>query len=105
MGFLSEAGNREPPDLSWNQPCPDQLGETGVRVTFAPRLVAAAIELDVFEPGDELSQERVRLSAGMRVDVTMNHQDAGGYFMEDTGLDPFLLETQNVVPGFVVSGF
>lgn len=42
-------------------------------VTFAPRLVAAAIKLDVFEPGYELSQESVRLKTGMGVDVTMNH--------------------------------
>src|SRR5713101_6197178 len=89
--------------LFWSQPGTDQFDETGVRMTFAPRLVATAIKLHVFEAGDELSQERVRLSARMRVNVTMNHQDACRYSAEDTGLGPLLLETQYIVPGFVVS--
>src|SRR5262245_2557122 len=73
-------------------------------MTLAPRLMTAAVELEVFKLGNEQSQQVARRFAWVRVHNTVNHQYPRPYCPESVGFDPLALKTQNVLPGFTMPG-
>lgn len=67
-------------------------------MTLTPRFVAAAVQLDVFEPGDVLTQKVARRRARMRILRALNHQHSSRDSRKDLRLAPLALKSQNVLP-------
>jgi hypothetical protein len=69
---------------------------------FLPGLVAAPFELHVLKMRDESPQQIACGSTGMRVNIAVKHEHRAGNTVETLRLQTFLLEPQDVSPGFYV---
>ena len=90
----SSARSRDPSRHGRKEVFPDGL--------LQPRVVSTPIPLPIFQLGNEGLQARADHRTRMGIDRTVQHQDGGTDRGKGRRVDPFPLQPEHVVPGFLI---